>query len=326
MRTAVLFCRLLVCAAAAAAETCSYGSLGEPTEFVTSSARKGYRLAVRRWTPPTTLPTRASVVLQHGGGWHSGYFEQLGAALAAKGFAVVALDEVGHGFSEGPGGRTLWAGLAVAREDLRRIVGNQTKPVVLLAESAGTTIAIPLAFDDDSPIDALVVSGGLFGLAPQTAPPKVVLAILSLLGRVLPFVKVTLPSLNATFDEAFGDARWAAAAREDPNVVVDSFYLGQLHATLREAARIRTLAHRIHCPLLIMHSRVDARTDPDAAVTFFNDATNADAGSDLLLYDDASHQLFQDDDFNTRRAIKDLLAWLDDRFPSTTAEEDGGSS
>ena len=45
---------------------------------------------------------RALLLVQHGGGWHSGY-DDMGNGLAAAGFEVMAFDTAGHGWSQGPG-------------------------------------------------------------------------------------------------------------------------------------------------------------------------------------------------------------------------------
>eukprot|EP00439_Symbiodinium_sp_Y106_P041046 s1352_g5.t1 len=68
----------------------------EPESFAESS--KGFRLAVRRWVPSSP---KAVVILVHGGaGWHSGYFDLVGQGLRTAGYAAVAYDQVGYGYSE----------------------------------------------------------------------------------------------------------------------------------------------------------------------------------------------------------------------------------
>mmetsp|Transcript_3990 Transcript_3990/g.12267 ORF Transcript_3990/g.12267 Transcript_3990/m.12267 type:complete len:369 (+) Transcript_3990:19-1125(+) len=308
-------------ARASADELRPFRSLGIPSEFATSSSkRKPYRLAIRRW--PATGPSKATVVLQHGGGWHSGYFGGLGTALGEAGYEVVAMDAMGHGFSEGPGGKTQWEHLRVVRDDLRRLVANQTAPVVLLGESMGSVIVTPLALE--GAVDALVISGGLFRLAPATSPPKPALAVLTFAGWVLPKLRVRLPSMNATFDSAFGDPRWAAAARADENIVVDAFFLGPMAQVLPEMRKLRNRAPALSCPLLVMHSKIDTRTDVAAAAAFYDAAASQD--KDLILYDDASHQLYQDSPANIARATTDLIAWLDRRFAPTAADEEPASA
>lgn len=306
-------CTLMCVAGAAAQEIGSFESLGQPTEYFESVG--GYRLAVRRWNAAASF--RATVVFQHGGGWHSGYHGYVFGELANEGYEVVAMDSMGHGFSEGPGGKTNWDSLTSVREDLRRLCAAQRQPIVLVVESMGSVIGTPLAFSP-SAVDALVVSGGLFKLYPATAPPKPVQALLKFVGRFMPNKRIRLPSMNTTFDSAFGDERWAQAARADPNIVVDAFYLGPMTQVLREAPKILANASAISIPCLVMHSEVDTRTDVAAARAFYDKLVSTD--KKLEVYSDASHQLFQDSPAKTARATADLRAWLDARYHPAVTE------
>ena len=121
--------------------------------------------------------------------------------------------------------------MAHPADDLRRLVVTEKArrpqlPVVVMGESMGALFTAPLAIERHPGVAAHVLSGALLRMAPATAPPWLVVQALRLLGTLLPAMRVTLPSLNATFDSAFGDPRWAAAARADPRVAVDSFYMG----------------------------------------------------------------------------------------------------
>ena len=223
------------------------------------------------------------------------------------------MDAMGHGFSEGPGARTQWTHLSVVQEDLRQLILTEKKPVVLVAESMGATIGIPIAAD----VDGLVLASGLLKMAKATSPPRFIVGIMVALGMAFPALKVTLPTLNATFDSAFGDPQWAARARRDPNIVVTSFFLGSVSQVLRETGKIRR-HNDITCPLLMMQSTVDTRTDFEAATAFFDAVVSDD--KKLILYDDASHLLFLDAPANVRRATTDLLTWLDDHFSPPEAE------
>ena len=61
-------------------------------------AEDGTPLLVRSWEP--TDP-KASVVIVHGLGEHSGRYEHVGAALEAAGFRATAIDLRGFGASGG---------------------------------------------------------------------------------------------------------------------------------------------------------------------------------------------------------------------------------
>src|SRR5690348_11648672 len=111
------------------------------------------------WLPDGEV--RSSVVLLHGHGEHLGLYDALGRRLAADGHAVYALDEVGHGRSEGEravieswdhivdDGRTL---AVIARERHPEV------PVVVIGHSGGGLAAMLLALRSPGIAQAYVLS------------------------------------------------------------------------------------------------------------------------------------------------------------------------
>src|SRR3954465_14614861 len=59
----------------------------------------GLKLFARSWRPEAA--PRATLIVNHGFKAHSGLYTWVAEALAARGFAVYALDMRGHGRSEG---------------------------------------------------------------------------------------------------------------------------------------------------------------------------------------------------------------------------------
>lgn len=284
-----------------------YESLPSPTEWIDSA--HGYKLGVRRWTPETT-PPKATIVFQHGGGWHSGYFDLTGKVLSEAGYELVMMDMCGHGYSGSPTGKKGHFDLSKASDDLAALVAAQPHPVVLMSESMGALVAAPIV----DLADAVVFSGGLFRLHPATAPPGFAKFILKIIGKLFPNKEASLKSLDETFDGAFGDIGWARAARNDPNVLVGKFRVKSFSQVLdAERIALKTKPQLVKSPLLVLHAENDDRTDSQAAVAFHDLAVNIDDKT-IILYPDASHQLFQDSEQNIHRVLKDLLLWLDARL------------
>jgi acylglycerol lipase len=294
--------------------------LAKPAEFVVGA--HGHRLAIRRWRPESSAPT-ALLLVHHGGGWHSGYYDAMGRGLAAAGYEVLAFDAAGHGHSEGPGALTFIRKISDLVDDLRKIVAEEKAtrpgvPIALYGESQGAIMVTALAAENDPNLSALVVSAGLFRLAPKTSPPAPVVWLIKHLGALFPQKRVVLKELDATFDEAFGDPRWAAAARKDPLIVVNEFFLGSSSQTLKALPRLMSMAPKIsQIPVLVQHPEFDTRTDPAAAKEWFESVGSAD--KTLKMYPDASHQMFQDSEENVRIVTEDLVSWLDARFKPEVA-------
>src|SRR3954469_22735439 len=103
----------------------------------------GVEIYWQAWLPEATL--RATVVLAHGASEHGGRYAWTGEQLAARGYALYAIDHRGHGKSEGP--RAVVDRLGNAVEDLHTLVEkarqrNPDRPLVLLGHSMGGCVAI----------------------------------------------------------------------------------------------------------------------------------------------------------------------------------------
>jgi alpha-beta hydrolase superfamily lysophospholipase len=117
------------------------------------------RVYYRHWA---AAQPRAALVFLHGFGEHTGLYHRYGAALNARDIDLWALDEIGHGLSEGPRGNFgsiedlaanggLLAGLAEA--------AAPGLPLVIAGHSLGSLAALYLALDDPAGFRGVVISG-----------------------------------------------------------------------------------------------------------------------------------------------------------------------
>lgn len=93
---------------------------------------------------PAKGEARAAAVLLHGAGLHSGPYVPFARLLAARGVAVAALDQRGHGASGGEPGhiRTLDRYVRDLAACLTRLSAAAERPVVVLAHSGGAATAL----------------------------------------------------------------------------------------------------------------------------------------------------------------------------------------
>lgn len=105
---------------------------------------------------------RAAVVLLHGTGEHLGLYDGLAGRFSANGYAVHALDCVGHGLSEGERGRVdSWDDYVNDARRLVRIATDQHPggPIILVGHSGGAAAAYLLAARHPYLASAAVLSG-----------------------------------------------------------------------------------------------------------------------------------------------------------------------
>ncbi len=144
-----------------------------PSELLALRSPDGTRVRYRRWLPQDAV--RATVQLVHGACEHSGRYERLGTALAARGYAVYAMDLRGHGHTaEATGiGRFGAPGFDAVLDDVLalHLIAHDEQPAVprlLLGLSTGSVVALASAERDGEGLAGLVLSGPI-GVAPQLA-------------------------------------------------------------------------------------------------------------------------------------------------------------
>lgn len=126
--------------------------------------RAGHRQLRRTWRP--VGQPRALVLILHGIAEHSGRYEAVGRQLAAAGFGAVAIDQRGHGETEGPRNHVeKWSHFHDDAQDQLAQLRTFGLPVVLLGHSMGGLIATSYAVTDRPQPDLLVLSGPALGVA-----------------------------------------------------------------------------------------------------------------------------------------------------------------
>jgi alpha-beta hydrolase superfamily lysophospholipase len=117
--------------------------------------------------------------------------------------------------------------------------------------------------------------------------------------------------LDDTYDEAFGDPKWAKASRADPLVLFDAPRLRTAAQILSTCGQIPSLFGKFSLPVLVLHGEDDRRTDPANSKEFISRAGSTD--KTLRLYPGMKHQLLQDKPDCVRRVYEDVLQWLKTR-------------
>lgn len=324
-----------------------FSPLGEPLESMVSS--KGFKMAVRRWPVPNGKQTKGVLVLLHGGNFHSGYFGYPGTELSKSGYEVVACDLPGHGFSEGPGNLCYYDRFSDHVDDVALLIRTEkakrpTTPIYLFGESWGGILAAEVAIECQSSavpeaargchgcqkeslqqrlpgaeiaLDGVICAGSLFELKATKLNPILEHVMIPVISALFPRLTFSDKGLDETLDSAFGMPEWVAAVRSDPKVPGspgmkhDLITFRPVRESLQAIKRINKRAPELKTPLLVVHAENDTRCGVDGARTFHANAVSAD--KELLVYPEASHQMFMDIDANVNRLVTDLRVWLDKR-------------
>ncbi len=268
----------------------------DDVEFWT--APDGARLALRRVAPAET--PRALVLVLHGFGDHSGRYAHVAAWLAARGYAVWALDQRGHGRTPGPRGHfTRFAQFLADVAALRkRAAAELPVPQVLLGHSFGGLVALRYLETSPNGLAAAVVTSPWIETAMPAPAWKLLLA--KLLAGPLPALGIQT-GLDTTYlctDPAVGQA-----AHSDP-----LYHSRMTPAAWREvqAAQAAVVAEqdRVRTPLLMLlagDDRIASRAASEALARTLR--------AETVVYDGMYHEILNEPE--RRRVLADIGAWLD---------------
>ncbi|MGY1652196.1 alpha/beta fold hydrolase [Geodermatophilus sp. SYSU D01119] len=294
-------------------------------------AADGVRLAERRWTPDGEV--RAVLQVVHGLSEHAGRYERLAAALTARGIAVGALDQRGHGLtaaSTGKGGFGPGATSAAVLDDVRDLgrrlaADHPGVPRFLLGHSLGSVVALASAEQDgeQEELDGLVLSGPI-GVAPHlaAAAEQLEAAVAAGMGEQpmdalgafnAPFEPARTPYDWLTRDPAEVDAYLADPLCGD-DVPPTYAYGAAMFALAARAASEEAVAELpAGLPVLLLAGQRDPVGGEDAAQVVALAGLLRDRGLpvDLRVYPDARHEVFNET--NRDEVTADLLAWLEAR-------------
>jgi acylglycerol lipase len=268
------------------------------------------RIFWQAWLPDGE--PRAVVGMAHGASEHSGRYAWTGEQLAARGYALYALDHRGHGKSEGP--RAVVDRMDSAVADLGTLLamaaaesGNGAKPF-LFGHSMGGCIALAFATRRQGEIRGLLLSAPVAVL--EAASP-----IQRIAGHVL---SIVAPRLGV-FDID------SATVSRDPAVVRDYDtdplnYRGKLpartvHEMAQEVGRFPEAIPRISVPLLVQVGTGDQLVPPAASELVYERASSQD--KTIKRYDGLYHEILNEPERET--VVADTLAWLDDHAAARTA-------
>jgi alpha-beta hydrolase superfamily lysophospholipase len=265
------------------------------------AAVDGASLFYQAWIPEAA---RANVVLVHGYAEHSGRYRHVAAALAARGYAVWALDQRGHGHSDGR--RAHIARFQTFLDDLdafMHLVGEQSaggRPF-LLGHSMGGLVATLYTIDHQPTVAGLILSGPAFKIDNGASP--LLLAAARWLSAVAPILPVQ--ALDPTLVSR--DPQVVDAYRSDPLV-----YQGKLRARLgyefvQATHSARTHAFRLTLPLLIALGDADRIAYPQGGQEVFDAARSAD--KTMQRYPGAYHEILNEPE--QEQVIALIADWLD---------------
>lgn len=259
------------------------------------------------WLPPDA---RRAMILVHGYAEHAGRYDEMAAHFAARGHAVHAYDQAGHGRSPGPRGHVdRFERLFDELAEFVLLVARQHPgiPIDLVGHSMGGLVTAATAIFRAPPVDRIVLSGPLLELdGGDSLDRRLRLLAARLLAVIAPRV-----GLSSGLDPN-GLSRDPEVVRrycEDPYVkdrMTARFAVGLAAAV--EA--VRGAADRLERPVLLLHGGDDPIC-PVAGTRFFHAHLEPAVArvSRLSVYPGLRHEIFNEPERG--QIWRDVSGWLE---------------
>ena len=272
------------------------------------SGVRDHRIYYQHWLPEGEA--KAILLVVHGLAEHSGRYMNLVHHFLPMGYAVYAIDQLGHGRSEGArvyvDRFTDYTDTVAAFWEMVRN-RQKDKPVFLIGHSLGGLIGALYLLDHPGELAGAVLSG------PVVKIPDNISAVTIFLGKVF---SVLAPRLGLIAPpEASGVSRDPAVVRAyetDPLV-----YRGKTTARLgseilKAMRRVAADASRITLPLLILQGSEDRLVDPSGAQMLLDRVTSPDKR--IILYEGLYHEVYNEPEHD--RVLRDVEIWIEAHLPA----------
>lgn len=262
----------------------------------------------RRWIPAG--PIRATLILVHGTVDHSGYYGDLGRALAAEGVAVFAQDMRGWGLSDGESYYFHDRARFVADVDAlhRRVHADprfaDVKHRFLLGKSIGGLVTAYAVLAHPTMFTGLLGLSGAYALDPAVGiPPAPLIVLLRLLARLFPKLPV-----KRLFDDRMliRDPAALAAWRSDPYVNRDRLRLGYVAEMLSCNGDLPRRVSTLRLPMLMMWGSDDHIVTRAGHEMMAQKSASTDAT--FKVYEGGLHNLLQEPEFGPA-VVRDIVHW-----------------
>lgn len=252
---------------------------------------------------------KASVFLVHGFGEYGGRYGHVIDRLTKEGFEVFSVDLRGHGYSEGKRGdiddfrryeEDVVAGLEFAFSKK-----NASNKLFVLAHSMGALISLKVVSHTLFPLDGMVLSCPLFGLATPVPTWKkwAVFSMASLLPK-------TPLSAGIKGNQLSSDRGIAKAYDADP-LVLKSISARAFWEIFKGCQDVDAMASSMSLSFLMQIGGKDPVVDANASKRWFDQVNHQHVDATLKIYPEFLHEIYNE--INRQVPIDDAVTWLNQR-------------
>lgn len=265
----------------------------------------GLKLYLQAWMPESP---KASLLLVHGLGEHSGRYAPMVERLLESGVAVFTFDGRGHGKSVDGKPDAFFASYRDYLEDIDRlyekVVGYfPSIPSFLFGHSMGGGLVAAYVIDYQPKAVGVILSSPAIKEAEGTS--KLLIAVSGLISKWLPRLKAL--KLDAT--QISRIPAEVQAYLTDPLNYIQPIPARTAHEVYQMMQSIQAKAASFELPVLVVHGTADGLTNPKGSELFMGKAQSED--KTLKLFPGAYHELIHD--LESEEMIQTVVEWIKER-------------
>jgi len=271
--------------------------------------QEGYFTGVRSrkiyfqsWSPEKA--PKAVLLIAHGLGEHSGRYMNVVNHLVPAGYAVYALDHLGHGKSDGQRVYVQrFQDFTITLKTFFDMIRNQQdhRPIFLVGHSMGGLIATAYLLEYQHELAGAVLSGPGIKVPDDISPAVIFMG--KLLSGIMP--KVGIVQLEA--EGISKDPAVVEAYINDPLVHTGKITARLGAEMLKTMQAVTQQANQIKLPLMIVQGGADRLIDPSGAQLLYDRVSSPD--KTLKRYDELYHEVFNEPE--REQVLQDVAQWLD---------------
>ncbi|MCM3694589.1 alpha/beta hydrolase [Neobacillus niacini] len=252
---------------------------------------------------PTSAP-KASVIIVHGHGDHSGGLQNISFSLVNEGYIVYTYDLRGHGKSSGKRGFIKsWDEFRGDLHEFHKLVSKKQPglPLYMIGHSMGGVIALDYALDFSNGIS------GIIAIAPAISYEVTRFERLgiTLIGKLKPDLSI---NKSRNFQLMAKNTAMAAKYYSD-SLRHNTITPGLGRGLIQGISKVLNQAPLLKMPFLLQYGLRDKITPPTKLGSFFEHVSSKD--KQLIEYPTAKHRPFEGP--GKEQFLRDMIEWLDSR-------------
>ncbi|MEP5766646.1 MAG: lysophospholipase [Halieaceae bacterium] len=264
------------------------------------------------WSPQRV--PRALIVLVHGAAEHSGRYRRFAEHFVQRGYAVAALDHVGHGRSMGtPGYVRRFSDYVDSLDQFCQLLDEEFTgvPKILLGHSMGGLISCCYLLQAQDRFAGCVLSGP--AIKTELEPPFWQFFLIRMFSLLVP----KMGALQLDADGVSRDPIEVEKYRNDPLVYTGKLSARKVSELFAAMQLVQQEAGKITLPLLLLHGAADSLAAPSGSQFLFDHVGSTD--KTLKIYPELYHEIFNEPE--RLEVFADVQDWLDQRVDRRDASE-----